>query len=94
MEHVHINLGILAITCGVLSAKWSMELGFSQLGQVLWGVAGLFLGPLALLILYVRQIGARQAGGEPGGQWIFRRAPTTALESGKHIPATATTHKM
>jgi hypothetical protein len=87
VEHVHINLGILSITCGILAAKWSMELGNSQLRQVLWGVAGLLLGPLALLILYVRHLGARQAKGEPGGQWVSGRASRTAVESGKYVPS-------
>lgn len=69
MEHVHINLGILALICGIISAKWAMELRFSQLGQILWGIAGLLLGPLTLLILYIRQLGALQASGKPGGGW-------------------------
>jgi hypothetical protein len=44
----------LALVSAILSAKWAMELGFSQFRQLLWGIAGLFLGPLVLLILYVR----------------------------------------
>ena len=93
VENVHISFGIVAFTCAILSAKWAMELGFSQFRQVLWGVAGLLLGPLALLILYVRLLYARQAGGEPGGQWISHRACMAPVESGKHIPDTATAHK-
>ncbi|QEL19862.1 hypothetical protein [Limnoglobus roseus] len=81
MGHVHVNLGILALTCGILSAKWSMELGMNQFRQLLWGVAGVLLGPLALLILYVRHLGARQANGVHGAQWISGRAATTAVVS-------------
>jgi hypothetical protein len=33
-----------------------MELRFSQLSQLLWGVAGFIAAPLILLILYVRLI--------------------------------------
>lgn len=93
MENVHINFGIVAFTCAILSAKWAMELGFSQLRQLLWGVIGLLLGPLALLILYVRHLYARQARGELGGQWISHRACRTPVELGRHIPDTVTAHK-
>lgn len=54
---IEFTLGSLAFVCAVISAKWAMDLGFSQLGQVLWGLAGLIGGPLVLLILYVRLLG-------------------------------------
>ena len=66
----HLILSLLALLCAVLSAKWAMELGFSQFRQVLWGVVGLELGPLALLLLYVRLLRHRQEAREPGGEWI------------------------
>jgi hypothetical protein len=47
--YIHV---VAAIVC----AKWAMELGFSQLRQLLWGIAGLVAAPLILLILYVRLI--------------------------------------
>jgi hypothetical protein len=37
---------------------------------------GLLLGPLALLLLYIRLLGTRQATREPGGQWVFGSAAT------------------
>jgi hypothetical protein len=80
VEHEHLILSLLACTCGILSAKWAMELGCSQLRQALWGIAGLLLGPLALLLLYVRLLGTRQALKEPGGQWVSRSAPTRRHE--------------
>jgi hypothetical protein len=40
----------------IIAAKWSMEIGFSQVRQMLWGFGGLIFGPLALLLLYVRQV--------------------------------------
>jgi hypothetical protein len=89
VQHEHINLSILAFTCAILSAKWAMELGFSQLRQAIWGVAGLFLGPLALLILYIRLLGSRQAARESGGQWVSGNAEPTDHEFAKPIPATA-----
>jgi hypothetical protein len=70
VEREHLLLSLLSCTCGILSAKWAMELGCSQLRQALWGIAGLLLGPLALLILYIRLLGIRQAMSEPGGQWV------------------------
>ena len=56
----HYTLSLLAFVCGIISAKWAMELGFSQLRQVIWGVAGLLLGPVALLLLYIRLLIAWQ----------------------------------
>jgi hypothetical protein len=87
-------MGLVAVICGILSAKWSMELGASQLGQLLWGGAGLLLGPLALLILYVRQVRARQAGRAPGGQWISGRAAAPPVESEKRPPTPAAGHEV
>ena len=70
MEQQHFFLSLLAFTCGIVSAKWAMELGCNQLRQALWGVAGLLLGPVALLVLYIRLLGTRQSLRQPGGQWI------------------------
>ena len=69
MERDHLFLSLGSFTCGILSAKWAMELGHSQLRQALWGVAGLLFGPLTLLVLYVRLVGTPQARHESGGQW-------------------------
>ena len=82
MENEHLFLSFLAITCGILSAKWAMELGCSQLRQALWGVAGLLLGPLALLILYVRLLGTRQAMNVPGLSSLPPDAPVAAARTG------------
>ncbi len=84
MEREHLFLSLGSLTCGILSAKWAMELGHSQLRQVLWGVAGLLLGPLTLLVLYVRLVGTRQARHETGGQWT-----SGAAEVARHQAAHA-----
>jgi hypothetical protein len=60
---------LLLLTCAVLAAKWASDLGFRQMGQVLWGIAGLFLGPITLLLLYVRHVRKYQAEGLPAGRW-------------------------
>jgi hypothetical protein len=61
--------GLVVLTCAILAAKWASDLGFRQSRQVLWGLAGLALGPLALLLLYVRFVRKYQAEGLPGGRW-------------------------
>ena len=48
------NYAILAVVCAIIVAKWAKELGYSQLRQLIWGIAALLLGPIVLLILYVR----------------------------------------
>ncbi len=42
------------VICALISAKWAMELGFSESRQILFLFGGLLIGPLMLLILYIR----------------------------------------
>jgi hypothetical protein len=66
---VYSNAGLIVLTCAILAAKWASDLGFSQSRQVLWGIVGLALGPIALLLLYVRFVRKYQAEGQPAGRW-------------------------
>jgi hypothetical protein len=65
--NLEVAAGGFAVVSGIICAKWALELGFSQPRQILWGVAGLFAGPLVLLILYARLVraGAERANGRP-----------------------------
>ena len=58
------------LTCAIVCAKWALDLGFSQLRQVLFLVGGLLFGPLVLLILYVYLINQARRAGQPGGQIV------------------------
>lgn len=42
------------VLCALISAKWALELGFSEVRQLLFLIGGLLLGPFMLLILYIR----------------------------------------
>jgi hypothetical protein len=42
------------VICAFISAKWAMELGFNEGRQILFLFGGLLIGPLMLLILYIR----------------------------------------
>ena len=42
------------LLCALISAKWALDLGFSEGRQILYLVGGLLLGPFMLLILYIR----------------------------------------
>ena len=85
-------LSLIAFTCGVVSAKWAMESGCSQLRQAIWGIAGLFFGPLALLMLYVRLLRVRQKATEIresegiGGRWFSSIAEGKPQQSVKYKP--------
>ena len=48
--------GALAFLFGIISAKWSLDLGYSQMKQLIFFISGLFLGPLILFLLYIRMI--------------------------------------
>ena len=54
---------------GLISAKWALDLGYSQVSQLLHLLAALVFGPLVLLVLYVRLIYKHQAEGTPGAQF-------------------------
>ena len=41
------------IVSAIISAKWAMELGYSQGRQIIYLIGGLILGPIMLLILYI-----------------------------------------
>lgn len=65
---VGLSTFLVCFLFGVLSAKWSMELGYSQLMQIILFTTALFVGPLVLFILYIRLLYRRKENGEPGTQ--------------------------
>ena len=52
----YVSYGAFALLCGVISARWALDLGFSQTSQFIWGVGGMMLGPLLPLLLYIRLV--------------------------------------
>jgi len=58
------------LTCAIVCAKWALELGFSQLRQIIILIGGLLLGPLMLLILYVYLIRKAKGEGQPGSKIV------------------------
>jgi hypothetical protein len=56
--------------CALVSAKWALELGYSQTRQVLCLVAGLLFGPLTLLILYIYLLEKATKEGRSGARLI------------------------
>lgn len=69
MNEFLISGGVLFLF-GALSAKWAMELGYSQLAQIGMFFFGLFLGPLVLLHLYVKMLHKRRKAKDPGAQFF------------------------
>ncbi len=55
-------------TCALVCAKWALDLGFSQLRQILFLIGGFLLGPFMLLILYVYLINKAKKEGQPGAK--------------------------
>jgi phage tail protein X len=64
-----VTYGAFSAVCAIISAKWAAEQGFSQLSQLLWAIFALALPPVALLVLYVRELHERKAKGLPGANW-------------------------
>ncbi len=65
----HFELALICLLFAAVSAKWAMELGFRQSSQMLWGIAGIFAGPVIVLILYVRLLGKYKSEGLSGTRW-------------------------
>ena len=68
MDTHTVEYGSFAFACAVISARWAMDLGYSQARQMLFGIGGLLLGPLMLLILYVRLLYQAKADGKPAAK--------------------------
>ena len=68
-EHL-VQYGTFGFACAVISARWAMDLGYSQSRQIIFGIGGLLLGPLMLLILYVRLLYQAKAEGKPAAKVI------------------------
>jgi hypothetical protein len=60
--------GSVVFLFGIVAAKWAMDLGYSQISQILHFLVALFLGPLVLLVLYIRLVHQKKALGQPGAQ--------------------------
>lgn len=58
----YASVGYVHAIAAIVCAKWAMELGFSQVRQLIWAAAGLLAAPVALLILYTRLVRKEEAG--------------------------------
>lgn len=61
---------VFNVTCAVICAKWALELGFSQIRQIVFLIGGLLFGPIMLLILYVYLIYKAKKEGQSGAKMI------------------------
>ena len=55
------------IACSIICAKWALDLGYSQSKQIIWGLGGIFFGPLIMLLLYIRLIYKAKSEGSSSG---------------------------
>jgi hypothetical protein len=65
-----VEYSTFTFACGIISAWWAMDLGYSQSRQVLFGLGGLIFGPLMLLVLYVRLLYQAKAQGKPAAKMV------------------------
>jgi hypothetical protein len=63
-------IAVSNVACSIVCAKWALELGFSQLRQIIVLFGGLLFGPLMLLILYVYLILKARSEGQRGGKLV------------------------
>jgi hypothetical protein len=67
---VNETIVVSNLSCAVISAKWALDLGFSQIRQILFLIGGLLLGPIMLLILYVLHVNSAKKEGKPGAGFL------------------------
>jgi hypothetical protein len=68
MKEVIIAMAISNLSCAVICAKWALDLGFSQIRQMIFLIGGFILGPVMLLILYVFLVNKAKEKGETGAK--------------------------
>lgn len=56
------------LSCAVICAKWALDLGFSQIRQMIFLFGGFILGPVMLLVLYVFLVNKAKKEGGTGGK--------------------------
>ncbi|SMF17535.1 hypothetical protein SAMN02745866_01150 [Alteromonadaceae bacterium Bs31] len=71
--------GLVLFLFGIVCAKWALELGYSQMTQILIFILALFLGPLVLFGLYNKLIYSRKISGLPGIHFFGARKETNAV---------------
>lgn len=64
------TIAVSNVACAFICAKWALELGFSQLRQIIFLIGGLIFGPLILLVLYVFLINKAKKEGQPGAKMV------------------------
>lgn len=68
MKEILVATGISNLSCAVICAKWALDLGFSQIRQVIFLIGGLLFGPVMLLILYVFLVNKAKEEGQAGAK--------------------------
>ncbi|MFB3787561.1 MAG: hypothetical protein ACE15F_14465 [bacterium] len=58
------------LSCAIISAKWALDLGYSQVRQIIILIGGLLFGPIMLLILYILCVQKTMKEGGSGGQLL------------------------
>lgn len=62
------SIAISNLICAIVCAKWALDLGYSQIRQIILMIGGLIFGPLMLLILYVYLIRKAKDEGRTGAK--------------------------
>ncbi len=61
-------IGVCNVYCAIVCAKWALDLGVSQVRQIIFLIGGLLFGPLMMLGLYIYLIGKAKKEGQPGAK--------------------------
>lgn len=63
----YAEYGVTAFLCGIVSARWALELNYGKGRQLVCFLGGLLLGPLMPLIMYLRLPGPHTSHPVGGG---------------------------
>jgi len=64
------SIAVGNVVCALVSAKWALELDYSQVRQALFLIGGLLFGPLTLVVLYVYLVEKAKKEGRLGAKFM------------------------
>ena len=64
------SIGLINFACSVICAKWALDLGHSQIRQVIWWAGGMIFGPFTMLFLYIKLITKAKSDNKSSGDLL------------------------
>jgi hypothetical protein len=87
ISEIYTNYTLFLFLCGLIAAKWGLELGVSQFRQLLLFILGCLTGPFILVLQYIYLVYMFKEQDRSGHQ-IF--SPPSRESYNKHVEGQST----